>query len=149
MKKVILLLFVLVSMYHTAFANPLSIEASIEGSWINEDKDSVVLIKQCSHQPKAFCGYLTHFMPSPNRLENRALCHFRLIGGLKPKDEMFINGYILDPETDEIYNLTAQHNQTTDTLALHIYGRLKVLGVKVKWTRTTKPTLVLPLKCTP
>ena len=114
-----------------ALAAPLP----IEGSWLSEDKESIVSIENCAHQVNEYCGYLTHFKPSGDKLANRALCGLRIMGGFEMRGGTLAGGWLIDPETDEIYNADLALLQTPAMLGVTLYEKIKFLSLTVKWTR--------------
>lgn len=107
----------------------------IDGSWLSEDKESVVSIENCAHQADKYCGYLTHFKPSADKLANRALCGLRIMGGFEIHGSKLAGGWLIDPETDKIYNADLALRQTPEVLGVTLYEKIKLLSLTVKWTR--------------
>lgn len=150
MKKFIGYIGTLIFVATTAQATP----SPIEGSWLSENKDSVILIEKCAHQTDKYCGYLTHYKPSGDKLGSRALCGFHIMGGFEMWGSKLTDGWLLDIETDEVYNANIKLGTAPSKLEVTLYEKIKILSLTVKWTRVdlvnekAKPTNIPPL-CTP
>ncbi len=109
--------------------------SGFSGSWVTDDNETIILIEQCDRDPRSFCGYVTKFKPTRKKLENRSICDARLVGGLKPVGNILQNGWVIDPESDSIYNLEISLTQSADKISLRVYQGRKRFGETVIWTR--------------
>jgi len=105
------------------------------GTWITEDGASIVSIEVCSDAVDQFCGYLVQFPSTGNTALDRALCEFRMLGGLSSGVDGLVDGWIFDPESGSAYNLIIRGGKPAGAINLLVYGRTKVLGETVVWTR--------------
>ncbi|VAX09285.1 hypothetical protein MNBD_GAMMA26-368 [hydrothermal vent metagenome] len=105
------------------------------GTWVTEDNISIVTIESCSNASDQYCGYLVRFPLTDNKALNRALCHFRVMGGMKLADNSLTGGWLYDPESGAAYNLTVRTGKTPDTIDLHVHGRIEMLGKTISWIR--------------
>ena len=123
--------------------------ADVAGYWLTDEREGVVELYHCGKSRDQICGRF-HWLrkdrpehivrdtenPDPSR-HNQPLCGMQFMGGFKPADiGHFEDGWIYNPEDGAKYNahLTlVDHN----TLDLHGYLLLPVLGESRTWKRTS------------
>ncbi len=80
----------------------------IEGYWLTEDDDSIVIIEKCEDK---YCGKLVYFTPVPNEPKiNETLCNLQIIGDLSfnSKKNQWEKGWIFDVDSEEAYPISVK-----------------------------------------
>ncbi|NOX69928.1 MAG: DUF2147 domain-containing protein [Gammaproteobacteria bacterium] len=118
-----------------AHANPLT------GSWLTEDGNSVVSIGVCSDAIDRFCGYLVRFPSTGSTALDRAMCRFRLLGGLRLTGDDLADGWFFDVESGNAYSLTIRAGESQGTLDLRLFTQVELFGKTIHWTRSETPVM--------
>ncbi len=105
------------------------------GTWLTDDRQGVVSVEPCLSAPDTICGYLVGFLDTDNMPLNRALCRFRIMGGLVPLDDKLKKGWLFDLETGNAYNLILRLRNQGQGINLKVYENSKFLSETLTWTR--------------
>ncbi len=125
---------------NTAPATPLL------GVWFTEGKEGAVEIYTCGSSE--LCGRFYWLKPhdavdaafdnkNPDpKLRHRPLCGLQFMGGFTPdEDGNFSNGWIYSPRHGAKFSASLHMGEQPDTLELHGYFLVPLLGESQQWTR--------------
>ncbi len=115
---------------------PLSSAAdSIAGWWLTDDGTSMVSIEPCVETTEKMCGYLVRYESTGDNVLDREVCRLPILGDLSRDGDKLNRGWLLDPDSEEIYNLTVYPKTDGKTIELRVFGKLEMFGESVVWTR--------------
>ena len=108
---------------------------TVIGLWRTADKVSIVDVQPCG---QTVCGRLVSFPPIPgNPALNTDLCNLEILGGFtKQARNGWLDGWILDPESEELYQASLR-TKSRDRLSVRAYVETERNGETVTWTRFT------------
>lgn len=131
------------------FLAPASAPAAddIAGLWFTEPRDGHVEIKPCGD---AMCGYIASILDpavppdardiynEDTKLRSRPICGLKILGDLKDAGESW-EGWVYDPHEDrgKTYSVEVRR-QDANTLVVHGYLGVKLIGETQTWTRDSK-----------
>jgi uncharacterized protein (DUF2147 family) len=121
---------------------PARASSDIAGIWLGHDRDGHVEIKPCG---VAMCGYIVSILdktlpPNPPdyynedpELRSRPICGLQVLGDLKKENDEW-DGWVYDPRRGKTFYVDVKL-QDPNTLMVHGYLALKLMGETKLWTR--------------
>ncbi|MBB3769916.1 uncharacterized protein (DUF2147 family) [Angulomicrobium tetraedrale] len=116
----------------------------IRGVWMTDDSQAAVELMSCG---SSVCGRIVWLktpvmdgqplrdMRNPNAdARSRPLCGLSIIGGLRPNDDRFENGWVYDPVSGGRYRLSAEL-RSSGRLAITGFIGVESLGQTREWRR--------------
>jgi len=126
---------------------PARAAGDITGTWYGATYDGNAEIKPCG---AAICGYISLILdptvpPNPHdiynekpELRSRPLCGLQILGDLKYQNqEDDWEGWVYDPHRGKTFSVDVKLKDA-DTLLVHGYLGMKLLGETQEWTRAKK-----------
>jgi uncharacterized protein (DUF2147 family) len=126
---------------------PMKVRAAdnIAGFWFGRDYNGHMEIRPCGTM---MCGYIVSILdptipPNPHdiynekpELRSRPLCGLQILGDLKFNDGVW-EGWVYDPHRGKTFSVEVKL-QDANTLNIHGYLGVKLLGETQVWTRASK-----------
>ncbi len=119
----------------------------ISGIWFTDAHDGHVEIKPCG---EAMCGYIASILDPtvpPNaldiynedtKLRTRLICGLQVLGDLKEEGDSW-EGWVYDPHPDRGRTYSVEVKlRDANTLVVHGYLGIKLIGETKLWTRDSK-----------
>ncbi len=126
---------------------PTRAASDISGIWLNDLRDGHIEIKPCG---QAMCGYIASIIdptipPNPHdiynenrKLRTRPLCGLQILGDLKDGGDVW-EGWVYDPHPGRGKTFSVEVKlQDANTLMIHGYVGVKLIGETRLWTRDSK-----------
>lgn len=109
---------------------------AVSGWWLTEDGKSIVSIEACAERPRSICGYLIEYESTGDNALDREICRLPILGDLVRDGDKLKGGWLLDPDSEEFYNLVIHPRADGASIQLRIFGKIEAFGETVVWTRT-------------
>lgn len=120
-------------------SSPLMAEELPEALWLTDDHGIVVATGPCKAGSKTLCGIIAGLpdaVTDRNLAEHKnALCGLPLLWDLvwDPARQTWINGKVLDPSTEEVFNLSA--TTLGETMKLRVWAGNQWLATDMVWQK--------------